>query len=110
MSNTEHYRCPRCGAYSRQFGYCTECKADTQPKNQSTAELLTIYTELRSSGIALECLIDKPGSLTTEDLKRLDKAVTVMKVGFKIVKKVLRTRGIEGCLTPAEEPGSAPTE
>ena len=32
--------------------------------------------------------------LTDKDLKRLDKAVTVMKVGMKIVKKVARREGM----------------
>lgn len=66
--------------------------------------MLTAYVDLRRDCIAIEELIERGGELTADDLKRLDKAVTVMKVGFKIVKKVLRSCGIEGCLKPVDEP------
>ncbi len=46
------------------------------------------YNALRAACERLECLIEASDDLTEKDLKRLDKAVTVMKVGFKLLKKV----------------------
>ena len=103
MTEETKYRCGRCGAWGYRFGYCDACLAVTWAK-RDMVELLAIYTELRSDCIALERLIDESDSLIDEDLQRLDKAVTVMKVGYKMAKKVLRARGIEGCLKPADEP------
>jgi len=56
-------------------------------------EIVTSYRELRKACSRLEKLLQRitdadDRALTDKDLKRLDKAVTVMKVGFKIVKKV----------------------
>ncbi len=53
--------------------------------------MLPVYNELRGHCAALEELIEA-GDFTEKELKRLDKAVTVMKVGFKILKKVLKAR------------------
>jgi hypothetical protein len=53
------------------------------------------YNDLRFTCHELEELIasvEGEEGWTEKDLKRLDKAVTVMKVGFKIFKKVLKTR------------------
>lgn len=66
------------------------------PKAGSTDELaLHQYNDLRFTCHELEELIASvegdPG-WSEKDLKRLDKAVTVMKVGFKILKKVLKSR------------------
>lgn len=49
----------------------------------------SIYTNLRFECAELETLIGA-NQFSEQDLKRLDKAVTVMKVGFKILKKVAR--------------------
>jgi hypothetical protein len=66
------------------------------------AELMGLYNQLRHHTEALEALLgrldERPGNFTTDDLKRLDKAVTVAKVGFKMVKRVLRKRGFRGRL------------
>lgn len=51
------------------------------------------YSSIRFECSELEAYIEaaeKRGPLTEKDRMRLDKAVTVMKVGFKIVKKVAR--------------------
>lgn len=65
---------------------------------------ITIYSNLRHEVHDLECLIesvaDDPG-WTEKDLKRLDKAVTVMKAGFKIMKKALKARTRRKELTDA---------
>ncbi len=53
--------------------------------------LLPVYNEMRDQCSALEELIDT-GNFTEKELKRLDKAVTVMKVGFKMLKKVIKVR------------------
>ena len=53
------------------------------------------YNSLRFTCHELEELISSvegEDGWTEKDLKRLDKAVTVMKVGFKILKKVLKSR------------------
>jgi hypothetical protein len=51
------------------------------------------YTELRIWGAFLERLIAKRGDeLTEEQSKRTDKALVVMKTGFKMLKKVIRSR------------------
>ena len=48
------------------------------------------YRKLRQDASHLEKVLQTitDDTLTEKELKRLDKAVTVMKVGFKIVKKV----------------------
>jgi hypothetical protein len=51
------------------------------------------YASLRFECSELEALIEVTetrGLLTEKDRMRLDKAVTVMKVGFKMLKKVAR--------------------
>lgn len=54
------------------------------------------YANLRLDCADLEELLGaSPSDLTAKDLKRLDKAVTVMKVAFKIVAKVLRGHGFD---------------
>jgi hypothetical protein len=64
------------------------------PENPYDRELLAIYINLRRDCVALEELI--AANSDTVDLKELDKAVTVMKVSFKLIKKILRTHGVEG--------------
>ncbi len=51
--------------------------------------MIPVYNEMRSQCSALEELIEA-GDFTEKELKRLDKAVTVMKVGFKMLKKVIK--------------------
>lgn len=55
-------------------------------------DLGRIYTVLRTACIDLERNIEAGANngLTAKELMRFDKAVTVMKVGFKIMKKALR--------------------
>ncbi len=62
-----------------------------EPENGLTL-LSSIYQDLRRDCVGLEEYLEaiehQPGILTAKEIKRLDKAVTVMKVAFKIIKKV----------------------
>jgi hypothetical protein len=52
-----------------------------------------IYQHFRDACATLEETIERhDAELSEKDKKRLDKAITVMKVGFKIMKFVLRKR------------------
>jgi len=54
------------------------------------------YANLRLDCADLEELLGSTNTdLTGKDLKRLDKAVTVMKVAFKLIAKVLRRHGFD---------------
>lgn len=53
-------------------------------------ELGRVYGVLRNACVDLEQLIEANNGLTKKELMRFDKAVVVMKVGFKIMKKALR--------------------
>lgn len=59
-----------------------------------TRRLQDIYADLRLNCIALEEWLeandDRSSCFIEPELKRLDKAVTVMKVAFKVVKKVIK--------------------
>lgn len=59
------------------------------------SEMLALYVDLRRACLAFEICISERRELTADELKRLDKATTVMKLGFKLVKQVLRARGVE---------------
>lgn len=88
---TEVYKCLNCGKPS------TRCIC-LAPRYRADRALLATYIELRASCILLEKFIEnataeRESSLNGDDLKELDKAVTVMKVGFKLVKKVLKAHG-----------------
>lgn len=75
----------------------------------TTDQMARSYANLRFECADLEAIIADAKGLTEKDLKRLDKAVTVMKVAFKIVAKVLRQYGHETGrkrLTPVMEPGA----
>lgn len=74
---------------------------EDDPKSLATV----IYNNLRCDCVELEELIEHAtaaGTLTEKELKRLDKAVTVMKVGFKIVKKVLKHERSRAALNAGE--------
>ena len=67
-----------------------------KPKNPSPQEdaLLRSYGGIRLDVVEIEELLSSPSDdWSDEDLKRLDKAVTVIKAGAKIVKKVLKAHG-----------------
>lgn len=64
------------------------------------------YRDMRQACIDMEALIEAQAGLSEQDLKRLDKAVTVMKVSFKLVKQVLRRHGLRG-MKPKKS-GAAP--
>jgi hypothetical protein len=65
-------------------------------KPSETDYLARSYANLRFECADLEDIIGaKDCGLNPKDLKRLDKAVTVMKVGFKIIARVLRAQGYE---------------
>lgn len=66
-------------------------KPDDKPKPDEL-KLVNAYRWLRLDLDAIEQLLDKPESLTEQDIKRLDKSITVIKVGFKNIKKVLKSR------------------
>lgn len=70
-------------------------KVDPLPpkKKEETDILAMTYQNLRIDGIELEELIGGAKHLSDRDRKRLDKAVTVMKVGMKLIKKVLKAYG-----------------
>jgi hypothetical protein len=79
----------------------------------TTDQLARSYANLRFECADLEAIIGADhGGLSDKELKRLDKAVTVMKVAFKIVAKVLRKHGYETGrkrLASAGEAGTAET-
>ncbi len=53
------------------------------------------YVRLRQACIDIEGLIEEHEDVLTEkELKRLDKGVTVIKVGFKLVKKAIKARSL----------------
>jgi hypothetical protein len=71
---------------------CIGTTFTAEDKNRDPRELAQrLYQGLRIHCCDLEELIESDsGAFSEKDLKRLDKAVTVMKVGFKIMKKVVR--------------------
>lgn len=103
------YPCPVCGWTSAHAPGCPHGSSSTAAPSGDVRALLTAYVDLRRDCIGIEELIERSSDLTPDDLKRLDKAVTVMKVGFKMVKKVLRSQGVEG-LKKWREPLPAGTE
>ena len=50
------------------------------------------YTTLRAACIDLEMAIGEDEGLTAKQAKRLDKSITVMKAGFKMMKKAMKNR------------------
>ena len=56
--------------------------------------MIPVYNELRNQCATLEELIEA-GDFTEKELKRLDKSVTVMKAGFKMLKKVIKRQQTE---------------
>jgi hypothetical protein len=62
--------------------------------------LLAYYQELRAAGESLEQYL---GRVELAEQKDLDKAITVMKVGFKMVKRVLRKRGVKGHIKTGDD-------
>lgn len=83
---TREYMCLGCG---RGIKTCI-CPA---PDDAGTRHLLAYYREVRLVISEMEGYL---GRVELEEQKDLDKAVTVMKVGAKIVKRVLRRRGVKG--------------
>ena len=70
-------------------------KPGTSPATPSEQKLIGIYSSTRLDIMELEHLIADGEGLSEQDLKRLDKAVTVIKVGFKLVKLVLKKHGYQ---------------
>ena len=61
----------------------------TQYKGRPSKDLLSFLVDsFKAQCSELEEYLEDGIGLSDKDLKRLDKAVTVMKVGFKIMKKV----------------------
>lgn len=101
------YQCSVCGLY--------HLPGECQRLLPHESLLVEAYGELRLQCIQIEEVIAADNLLTLEELTRLDKAVTVMKVGFKLVKKVLAKRGHTGIKKAAIErrtdaPVAAPPE
>ena len=70
------------------------------PTHQET-KLIKFYKNLRTATIGIEQMIEDLESagcetFSNQDLHRLDKAVVVCKVGFKMVKKILKSHGFKG--------------
>ena len=66
------------------------------------SEFEKAYVRLRQDCIDIEELIEEHGDVLTEkELKRLDKGVVVMKVGFKLVKKAIKARSLKVLLREA---------
>ena len=62
------------------------------------SEFEEAYVRLRQACIDIEELMEEHeggGVLTEKELKRLDKGVTVMKVGFKLIKKAIKARSLK---------------
>jgi len=57
------------------------------------AQLARLYQAMRLDTIALEELIAAAQTLSAKELHRLDKAVVVQKVAYKIIKRILAKRG-----------------
>lgn len=91
---TEPYRPLRCSVCGWTSAHAPGCPNGTPTPSGEIRELLAAYVDLRRDCIAIEELMARTTELSPDDLKRLDKAVTVMKVGFKVVKKVLRANGV----------------
>lgn len=74
------------------------------PKDPTPTEdlLARTYAGLRLEIAELEVLMAGGEGLSERDLKRLDKGVVLMKVGAKLVKRVLRTHGARGRLKARE--------
>ena len=83
---TRDYMCLGCG---RGIQHCI-CPA---PEDTGTRMLLAMYREMRCNISEIEGYL---GRVELEEQKDLDKAVTVMKVGAKMMKRVLRKRGVKG--------------
>ena len=65
----------------------------------SEEELIAVYQNLRLATIELEKFLEKyfkTNDLTEVEYHRLDKSVVIQKVGFKLVKKILKDRGFKG--------------
>jgi hypothetical protein len=71
---------------------CMGTTFTSEDKDRDPREIAqNLYRGLRVHCCDLEELIESAsGTFTEKELKRLDKAITVMKVGFKIMKKVTR--------------------
>lgn len=65
-------------------------------------ELSEAYQKLRMAQIEVEELLGK-WQYTEEEVKKIDKSVTVMKVAFKGIKKVLTRQDIIGLKKAAQK-------
>lgn len=69
---------------------------DLEEKKEPTEDdkkLAQIYQDMRIATMRLEELIESSTSFTAKDLHRLDKSVVVQKVGYKMVKNILKKKG-----------------
>ena len=86
--NPRFNKCPVCGWTG---AHAPSCPNGTPPPAQYRA-LLVDYVDLRRSCMSVEELIEQ-ADFTEEERKTLDKSVTVIKVGFKMIKQVLKQNG-----------------
>lgn len=98
MTEPFRHTCPACGWNN---GHAPTCVYRVPAPSTDLRCLLAAYVALRRECIGIEELIETSaepgnGTLTAADLKRMDKAVTVMKAGFKMVKKVLCDHEVPG--------------
>lgn len=64
-------------------------------------EMQTAYEDVRLAIKKFELLLDRTGTLRTEREDKLaDKSLVVLKVGAKLLKRIVRERGIKGRLKP----------
>ncbi len=84
------------GNYYRQPWTPPAKEPEREKPTKEEDRLYRDYSNLRLDCIALEEFLGSdPHGMSEKDLKRLDKAVTVMKVAFKLIARVLRRHGYD---------------
>lgn len=84
------------GRYYRQPWSPPKEEPERERPTKEEDRLYRDYANLRLDCTALEEFLgSNPDGMSEKDLKRLDKAVTVMKVAFKLIARVLRRHGYD---------------
>lgn len=69
-------------------------KEPEKPGDKETESLLIAdYQSIRLDIAEIEKIAGSDRGLTDDEIKRLDKSIVLMKVGAKMIKKILRARG-----------------
>ena len=71
-----------------------EKKRKEEKPTEDEEKLAAIYQDMRVATARLEQLIES-STLSAKDLHRLDKSVVVQKVGYKMIKKILKKKGFK---------------